>query len=455
MYDVLVLGAGPGGYEAAIHCAQHGLKTALVEEREVGGTCLNRGCIPTKALLHGAEVFESIREAETLGISVTGAAMDFARLASFRDRQVATLRRGVEALEKANGVTVIRGRGVLLDAHTVQVKDEKIETKNLILATGAKPAVPPIPGIENAENSDTVLHWTSLPQSVILIGGGVIGIEFATLFSALGVRVAVLEMMPDILPGVDPIITGMLKEVLEKKQVNICCNARVQSIESGSVSYVSGEKTLKMEAEKVICCIGRSPMTAGIGLEEAGIALKKGFVVVDDYLRTSVPGVYAIGDITGKMQLAHAAGAQAHAVANTIAGSPATVNYRQVPACVYTHPEIAYIGLTEKAAREAGYEPATGSFRVATNGRSMVMNERTGICILVSDRRTGELLGAQIMAPNATEMIAEIAAVMRCEGTIEELGMTVHPHPTVSEIIMEAALDTRGESCHNMPRRMP
>ena len=453
-YDVAVLGGGPGGYEAAIRCAQYGLHTALIEARELGGTCLNRGCIPTKALLHGAEVWETVEDAGTFGVKVGEKSLDFAALATFKDRQVTKLRKGIEALEKANGVTVVKGRGTLADAHTIAVGDEKVTAEKIILAMGSEPSKPPIAGIENAMTSDDVLAMTALPASVNVIGGGVIGIEFATLLSTLGAKVTVLEMLPDILPGVDPEINALLRGVLKKKKVDIINEAKVLSIsDKHAVEYeLKGEKKVA-EADACIVCVGRRPMTKDLGLDAVGVKMERGFVQVDDHLQTSVANLYAIGDITGKIQLAHVASAQGLVAAANCAGKGERMDYRIVPACIYTHPEIAYVGLSEKAATEKGYTVRIGKFDVGGNGRSAVMYERTGLAKIVTDEKTGEILGAQVMSPCATDMIAEIAAVMRCEGTIEELADTIHPHPTVSEIIMEAAHDVDGLSCSAMPRK--
>ncbi len=454
-FDAAILGGGPGGYEAAIRCAQYGLKTALIEARELGGTCLNRGCIPTKALLHGAEVFQTVQKAGIFGVETNTPQIDFAKLAAYKDAQVKKLRRGVEGLEKGHGVTVMKGFGILHDAHTISIDEKRITAQKLILAMGSAPAKVPIPGIdgENVLTSDDVLSMTKLPQSLVIIGGGVIGIEFATLFSALGCSVTVLEMMPDILPGVDPEITALLKRGLKQNHVTVLNSAKVLSIApNASVTYELNGVTHTVDAEKCVVCVGRRPMTAGIGLEAAGVELDRGFVRVDAHMQTSVPGIYAIGDITGKMQLAHVASAQGMAAAANCAGKSVEMRYNAVPACIYTNPEIAYIGLNEKDAKAQGREVRTGTFSVAGNGRSMIMGESTGLAKLVTDANTGEILGAQIMAPRATDLISEIAVAMGCEGTIEEVAAAIHPHPTVSEIIMEAAHDVEGLCCHKMPR---
>ena len=451
-YDVAVLGGGPGGYEAAIRCAQYGLKTALVEARELGGTCLNRGCIPTKALLHGAEVWETVGDARALGIRTEGRALDYAALAAFKERQVSLLRRGVESLEKAHGVEVVAGFGRLENANTLEVEGRRLTARRVILATGSQPALPPIPGAQDALTSDGVLSLTALPASLVIVGGGVIGMEFATLFSSLGVKVTVLEMLPDILPVVDARLSALLRRSLKRRRVDIINNARVTEIGSTVRYEVDGEPRT-VQAERCAVCTGRRPQTQGIGLEAVGVRTQRGYVCVNDRMETSVPGIYAVGDITGGPQLAHAASAQGLVAAANCAGLERSMQGRAVPACVYTRPEIACVGLDEQTARAQGRQVRTGVFDVAGNGRCAVMNERLGLCVVVADAQSDELLGAQIMAPRATDLIAEVAAVMRLHGTAEDLANTIHPHPTVSEIVMEAAHDVSGLCCHALPRK--
>ena len=480
-FDVAVLGGGPGGYIAAIRCAQYGLKAALIEARELGGTCLNRGCIPTKALLASAHAYQSALHADSFGVTVQNVGYDYAKFAARKDGIVKRLRSGVEGLEKAHGVTVIRGYGKLMDAHTLQAGDACITARDIILATGSSPALPPIPGI-NAESiaanaasttnsagsiaaaattnivtSDEVLGFTRLPESFVIIGGGVIGIEFASLFSALGKPVAVLEMLPSILPGVDGDIVKRLVASLSAKGVNIVTRAKVLSL--------SGEKTVAVEyeldgarktasAECCVVCVGRKPQTAGIGLDKAGVVLDRGFVRVDDHMRTNMPNIYAVGDITGKAQLAHVASAQALAAAANCAGRPQAFSYGIIPACIYTEPEIAFVGMSAEQAAASGKRARTASFDLAANGKAMTMGE-SGLVKLAYDDATGEILGAQIFAPRATDMIAEVAAVMRAEGVIEELADTIHPHPTLSEAIYEAAHAAEGLCCHAAPVQTP
>ncbi len=450
-FDIAVLGGGPGGYVAAICAAKLGKTVALVEKAELGGTCLNWGCIPTKALLHSADLYQEIKEAAAMGIHVDGLAFDYAQIAQRKDRVVKKLRMGIAALLKGNRVTVFRGEGTLVDAHTLRVGEDTLTAGRVILAMGSVPAALPIPGIETAKNSDDVLALTALPGSAVIIGGGVIGVEFATLLSSLEVKVTIVEMAAQILPGTDEEMAATMRRILEKKGVTIVTGAKVLAVEGGAACLFELDgKQQRAQGDMVVVAVGRKPATANIGLEACGIAMERGYVTVDEMMRTSAQDVYAIGDITGKMQLAHVASAQGVVAAHNACGGQRRMRYDIVPACIYTTPEIASVGLTQAQAEARGITVKAGSFPVAANGRSAIMNCAEGVTKIVTDARTGEVLGAQLMAPRATDMVAEIAAVMRAEGTIEELADTIHPHPTVSEMLMEAAHDVHGQSCHKL-----
>ena len=461
-YDIIVLGGGPGGYECAIRCAQYGKKTALIEARELGGTCLNRGCIPTKALLHGAEVFETAKNASACGVNTGEISFDFSKLAEYKDGVVSKLRSGIASLEKAHGVKVIKGFGRIVDEHTVSVSNEGNEETftfdKLILATGSAPARPPIPGIDgqNVVTSDDILSMTELPESFVIIGGGVIGIEFATLFASLGKPVTVIEMMPSILPGVDADIVKLLSRVLKKKKVSVINNAKVTAIDGGDTVTVHYELNGEAKTAEGACCVvsvGRRAMTADIGLDRVGIEMNRAFVVVDEHLRTNIPNIYAIGDITGKIQLAHVATAQGFiAAANACEVGEEKMDYGIVSSCIYTSPEIAFVGLSEDKCKAQEIEYKLGTFNVAGNGRAMIMGDAMGTVKLIA-APDGKLLGAQIMAPRATDMIAELAAVLKLGGTVEDVSKTIHPHPTVCESICEAAHDFEGLCCHALPKR--
>ncbi len=461
-YDIAVLGGGPGGYIAAIRAAQLGKKVALIEARELGGTCLNRGCIPTKALLHCAEVYEQTANSAVFGVEAPEVGFDFAKMAAYKDATVQKLVSGIEGLEKAHKVTVIKGFGRLTDNHTLDVVQSSgehitVSYDRLILATGSAPARPPIPGIDgkNVVTSDDILAMTELPESFVIIGGGVIGIEFATLFATLGRPVTVIEMMPSILPGVDSDVVRTALRVLKKKKVAIVNNAKVTGIEGGDTVKVSYELNGVIKTAEGACCVvsvGRRAMTRDIGLEACGIEMDRAFVKVDDHLRTNIENIYAIGDITGKIQLAHVASAQGLAAAANAAGMDEVMDYSVVPSCIYTDPEIAFVGLSEDKAKAQGLEYKVGVYNVAGNGRSMVMNANLGLAKLISDP-DGKLLGAQLMCPRATDMIAELAAALKLGANVKDIADTIHPHPTVSEVVMEAAHDWEGLCCHALPKR--
>jgi dihydrolipoamide dehydrogenase len=452
-FDAAVIGGGPGGYVCAIRCAQLGKKTALVENRELGGTCLNRGCIPAKALLHTAELYDEIkRHGKELGLNGE-ISLDFGALAERKDRIAGKLRRGIETLIKGRKITLIQGTAELTGPGTFRAGTAEYTADNIVIATGSEPAAIPIPGADRPEalNSDAVLAMKSLPGSAVIIGGGVIGVEFATLFASFGRKVTVIEMLPRILNGMDKDICEAMTRLLKKRGVDIHTGARVLEIAGGGVcSYEEGSVRKEAAGSIVIMAVGRRPLTKNLGLEAAGVACERGFIAVDERMATNVPGVWAIGDVTGKIQLAHAASAQGLAAAANIAGKNAVMSYNIIPACVYTNPEIASVGMTEEAARAAGLPVKIGSFPAAANGRSMIMNVTDGFVKIITHAGTGEILGAHIMAPRATDMIGEIAALMKAEGTIEELAATIHAHPTVSEMIMEAAHDVEGLCCHKL-----
>lgn len=455
-YQAAVIGGGPGGYIAAIQCAQRGLKTVLVEKLDLGGTCLNRGCIPTKTLLHSSDVFAEINHCKALGIEVSGdVGFKYKKIAKRKDKVVKQLRSGVEALVSGHGACIIRGEAVLTGPHTFKVENTEYEAENIILAAGSSPAFIPIPGAEHEAvlNSDGVLSLTECPESVTIIGGGVIGVEFATLFANLGKKVAIVEMMPSILYGNDPDICELMTYILtEEKGVEIHTNAKVCEIQKGhTVVYEENGVSQSIESELVVMAIGRKPETAALCPEVAGIKVTdRGFIEVDDHMRTNVPGIYAIGDITGKIQLAHVATAQGMVAADNAAGMDKTMKYDAVPSCIYTTPEIACVGLTEEKAKAQGIEIKTGKFDVSGNGRSLAINSSNGFAKIICDAKTEKIIGCHIVSANATEMIGEATLAIENGLTSDQLADTIHAHPTVSEILMEAAHDVHGLCCHKL-----
>jgi dihydrolipoamide dehydrogenase len=438
-----------------------GKKTVLIENRELGGTCLNRGCIPTKALLHTSELYDEVKNhGKELGLvfkeGAGGFTVDYAVLAERKNKIVEKLRRGIEALVKGRKITLIRETAVLKGPKTIQAGADTISADNIVLAAGSEPASIPVSGADLPVvlNSDAVLSLKTLPESLVIVGGGVIGVEFATLFNSLGKKVTIIEMLPKILTGMDDDVCSAMTALLKKRGVEIHTGAKLLEIKAAGAGAVCAYEENGVRGEQagaiVIMAVGRRPVSKTLGLEAAGIASNRGFITVDDRMATNVPGIYAIGDVTGKVQLAHVASAQGLVAAAAIAGKPAKMHYNIIPACVYTNPEIAAVGMTEAQVREAGIPCLVGNFPAAANGRSMIMNVNDGFVKILTRQDTGEILGAHILAPRATDMIGEIAAAMKAEATIEELSETIHAHPTVNEMIMEAAHDVEGLCCHKM-----
>jgi len=460
-YDLVIIGSGPGGYEAAIRAAQYGLKTAIVEKGVLGGTCLNRGCIPTKALLHACEVLNDIRTADTLGIVVEEPLVNLEKMYAYKDKVVRRLRNGVKGLLKGRGVDVFQGHGRLQDPRTVLVendgKSESIQTRNVILATGSRPSVPPVPGLEDSGfwTSRTILEDNpDLPGRMIIIGGGVIGVETATILNDLGVEVTIVEMMDQLLPRMDTEIAENLLGVLEKSGIAVKLSVKVKEVRrSGSnkacvLDTSDGEVVL--EADELMVATGRSAVSDEAGITESGVKMDRGRVLVDKNMRTNLDGVYAIGDVTGTWWLAHAASAEGLAAVDHITGKPNHTNRDVMPACVYTTPEISSVGLTEQELKASGRKYKVGKFPLAGNGKSLIMGDTDGFVKVLADEATGEILGTHIIGPRATDIIAELAVAMSGELSFEEVGAAIHPHPTVSESVMEAVHDIEGLSIHKL-----
>ena len=455
-FDAVVIGGGPGGYACAIRLAQNGLKAALIEADTLGGTCLNRGCIPTKTLLHSADVYYDATHGAAFGITAGNVTFDYGKIIERKTAVSKQLSSGIAFLEKSHGVTVIRARATLKDRNTVELDNgDTLSCEHLIVATGSEPARLPIPGVDlpGVVDSTGLLNMTTCPQHIVIVGGGVIGIEFATFFYRLGVKVTIVEMLDRVLGPLDKDITDFVEAELKKNGVELVLGVKVESIEPGlKVNYVSGKDGTRgtAEGDVVLMAGGRKPNTRGIGLDTIGVRTdRRGFVEIDGLCRTNVPGVYAIGDINGKMQLAHVATAQGTLVADHIAGKPCKqLNYNRIPSCVYCNPETAMVGLTEEQARATGRDIGTGVFNLSGNGKALTMGENKGFVKFVFDKATEEILGFHVIGPRATDLAAEVAAVMECEGTISEIGSTVHPHPTVSEAVMEAAHACHGRSVH-------
>lgn len=461
-YDLVVLGGGTGGYVAAIRAAQLGMSVAVVEKEKVGGTCLHVGCIPTKALLHTAEVLHQVRNGESLGIVVGSVALDYAKAAAYKDRVVNQLYRGVQYLLKKNGVTTIAGRGHLVDAHRILVEregsSEEVTGKNLLIATGSVPRA--LPGVpfdgQRVVNSDHVLASSEVPRSILILGGGAIGVEFASMYNDFGCEVTLVEMMDQLLPNEDPDIAKTLRNLFTRRGITVMTGARLQTEtlqvtgEGVVASVVEADGSSKqVRAERLLVAVGRSPVTEGLGLEAVGVATERGFIRVDQRYRTNVPGIYAIGDVIGGYLLAHVAAHEGIIAVETMAGlDPEGLSPVRIPRVTYCRPEVASLGWTEQEAQAQGFEVKVGTFPLRANGRSLILGEADGMVKLVADKKTDALLGAHLIGPNASELINEMALARFLEGTGWEVAESVHAHPTVSETLHEAALALDGHAIH-------
>jgi len=474
--DIVVIGSGPGGYVAAIRAAQLGARTVCIEKEatEWGGTCLNWGCIPTKAMIASVERLHHVKTADAMGVLIQGEiGFDFSKMMERKQKVVTTLRGGVSQLLKSNHVRALVGTGKLVDAHTVEVttpdgKTERVTTQNIVIATGSVPVFPPIPGLERnpkdprGQSSNGI--WTSdeavsakeCPQSMLIIGAGAVGLEFGYVYRNLGAEIVLVEIVEEILPLGDREIAKELRKSLERQGIRFHTGSKVTKVEQKSGKRVVTLETPKgpqtVEVDVVLVGAGRKAYVDNLGLEAVGVKVQKSGIEVDDYLRTNVPNIYAIGDVTGKMMLAHLGSHQGIVAVENAMGHQVKMDYRAVPAPIYTVPEVAWVGLTEEEARAQGYDVMTGKFPFRPLGRAMAINEQEGLVKVVAERKYGELLGVHIVGPHATEMIHEGVMAIKLESTIEELMTAIHAHPTLSEAVGEAALDVKGEAIHKLKR---
>lgn len=441
-YDLIIIGAGPGGYEMAAEAAQHGLQVAIVERDNLGGTCLNRGCIPTKALCRNAEVLNLLHDAEAFGVSVEGISVDYAKAVERKDTVVSQLRDGIGMLLNNPQITVMHGEAKLVDAHTVSVGDETAEADNIVIATGSAPKALPIEGAEFAMNSDDILAMTALPKSLCVIGGGVIGMEFAGIFSSFGVEVSVVEFCKEILPPFDKDVAKRLRTVMGKRGVDIKVGAGVKSIaksENGyTVTYEAKGKELAIECEAVLMAVGRKPVIPE-GVEALGIEVSRRGIEVNDNMQTSVPSIYAIGDVNGRCMLAHAATAHGMRALAAIEGKTDKMKLDIIPSAVFTTPEMAMVGITEEQckAQELDVTVKKGFFR--SNGKALAMAETEGLVKMIVDNSSRQILGCHICGPHAADLIQEVVMAMNAEATIDVLTSSVHGHPTLGEVILNVA----------------
>jgi len=459
-FDLIVIGSGPGGYVAAIRASQLGMKVGVVEKENLGGICLNWGCIPTKALLKSAQVFEYASHAADYGVLANDVKPNFEKMIA-RSRDVASnMSKGIEFLFKKNKIEVINGFGKLIGKGKVEVtnsdgKTQEVTAKHIILATGARSRE--LPNLKQDGGKiigyRQALSLPKQPKSMVVVGSGAIGSEFAYFYNSIGTQVTLVEYMPNIVPVEDEEVSKTLERAFKKNKIKVMTNASVDAVDtSGDLCKVTiktkkGEEVV--EAEIVLSAVGITPNTEGIGLEEVGVEMENGRVKVDEYYRTNVEGVYAIGDIIPGPALAHVASAEGIACVEKIAGMDVhPINYKNIPGCTYTNPEVSSVGMTEKAAQEAGYEIKVGKFPFTASGKATAAGMRDGFVKLIFDAKYGELLGAHMIGGNVTEMIAEMVVARNLETTGHELIKSIHPHPTMSEAIMEAAAAAYGEVIH-------
>jgi dihydrolipoamide dehydrogenase len=460
-YDIIVVGSGPGGYVAAIRASQLGLKIAIVEKESLGGICLNWGCIPTKALLKSANVFEYLTHASDYGITVKEASVDFNAMID-RSRGVANgMSNGIQFLMKKNKIDVIKGHATLLAGKKISVKAEDgtvaeyTAEKGIIIATGARSReLPNLPQDgEKIIGYRQAMTLKSQPKKIVVVGSGAIGVEFAYFYNAIGTEVTVVEYLPNIVPVEDEEVSKQLEKSFKKAGINVMTGASVESVNTAGKGCIVSIKTAKgeekIECDVVLSAVGIQANIESLGLEEVGIVVDKGRILVNEYYQTNIPGYYAIGDVIPTPALAHVASAEGIICVEKIGGHhPEPLDYKNIPGCTYCSPEIASVGYTEKAAKEAGFEIKIGKFPFSASGKASAAGAKDGFVKLIFDAKYGEILGAHMIGANVTEMIAEIVAIRKLETTGEELIKTVHPHPTMSEAIMEAAAAAYGEVIH-------
>jgi dihydrolipoamide dehydrogenase len=462
-FDVAIIGSGPGGYVAAIRAAQLGLKVAIVEkDKRLGGTCTLRGCIPTKQLLMSAHIYEQMQHAADFGVEASEIQLAFANVQKRKDRVVMKNSKGIEYLMKKNKITTFSGTGKLSLPGKVEVtrsdgNNETVNTKNVIIATGS--VVRPIPGFDTdgqrVVNSDHILELKEVPKSLIVMGAGAVGVEFASVYSRFGADTTIVELLPRLVPLEDEEVSRELEKSFRKRGLKSQVDTKLEKLELTDNRVVVTGKTSKgeavrLEAEMLLVAVGRMPYTEGLGLEGTKIKVEKGFIQVDQFQQTGEQGVYAIGDVVPTPLLAHLASKEGIVAAEHIAGHKDVrpINLRLVPNCTYCDPEVASVGLTEAKAKELGYDVKSGKFPFSASGKARILGEEEGFVKVVSEAKYDEILGVHIIGPHATELIAEACVAMQLESTAEELGRTMHAHPTVAEAVMEAAEGVHGLSVH-------
>ena len=458
-YDLGIIGGGPGGYVAAIKAAQLGGSVCLIEKGEWGGTCLNRGCIPTKTLFAVANLATQVQEASAFGVNINGeTTIDYSQVLNHKTSVIQQLTGGIAQLLKANGVDSLNGTATLIDRNTIAVSKpdgttEQLHAENIIIATGSEPAEPPIFDIDESQVLTTtgILNLTELPESLLIVGGGVSGCEFASIFNALGCRVTVLELLPTILATEDIQVIRHIQLFMKRKGITIHTGAQLTHVKKSDASVTavleSGEK---LTAQKILVSIGRRYNTDGIGLEKVGVRTEGGKIVVDARLQTNVAGIYAVGDVASRYLLAHVASAEGKVAAQNCLGANAEMDYQVIPWCVFTLPEIGHVGMTEKEATDEGYEVKVGRFPYAANGKALGLRETDGFVKTVSDADSGDILGAHIVGAHASILIHEAAVAIRTGATVMDIAGTVHAHPTLAEMVMESAEAAYDRAIHSL-----
>lgn len=449
-YDVVILGGGSGGYACALRAAELGSSVALIEKDKLGGTCLHRGCIPTKALLHAAEVADQTRESETFGIRATLDGIDMERVNAYKDKVVGRAWRGVQGLLRGRGVTVVEGEGRLTGPTTVRVGDDDYEGRHIVLATGSAPRT--LPGLDldgdRIISSDDVLMLDRIPESVVILGGGIIGVEFASMWRSFGADVHIVEMLPHLLPAEEESSSKLLERALRRRGIKFDLNTRFESAkanEDGVQVTLDGGKTL--EAELLLVAVGRGPVTDDLGYQEAGVEMERGFVKVDGYCRTNVPSISAVGDLVPTWQLAHVGFAEGILVAERLGGlNPVPIDYAGVPRITYSEPEVASVGITSAEARERGYEIVENTYDLAGNPKSQILQTQGAVKVISA--KDGPVLGVHMVGSRVGELSAEAQLITNWEAVPAEVAQLIHPHPTQSEAIGEAHLALAGKPLH-------